>query len=204
MSSGIGNDIKEVYAEVGAAFTILRTVNITGEYTHLTLNRQVTKPFIREFFLEAAVAYDTDVVAGDLIRLDVPGEVYIVMNKSPRLFENEIIQYSCVLYKCNVSGKLQRPTQVRGTDYHTTVTWSSVLTPCYGLLTEALYGHDLDTDNELGQLGLQEHELYIPSSIGIQIMDRYVVASGDYWKVETIKKRRFNNVDVASLVEDTR
>ena len=56
----IGLDIKEVLSEVGNTITIVRTAgNVTGEYTMYKPNAQVTKPFIREFFLEGWLSYDT-------------------------------------------------------------------------------------------------------------------------------------------------
>jgi len=56
----IGPDIKEAIVEVGTRFVIERdSGDITGEYLNFKSNAQVTKPFIREFFLEAEFCYDT-------------------------------------------------------------------------------------------------------------------------------------------------
>ena len=41
----------------------------------------------------------------------------------------------------------------------------------------------------IGQIGLSEHELYLPHSIGIQALDRYQISSTEYYMIETIKKR---------------
>ncbi|MGW8177643.1 MAG: hypothetical protein ACWGQW_02440, partial [bacterium] len=60
--SEIGQDIKEVFEEVGTAFVFTTTQNRennSGEYLVYEINRQVTKPFIREYFLEAETAFDT-------------------------------------------------------------------------------------------------------------------------------------------------
>ena len=203
----IGPDIKEVYEEVGITFTLIReSGDVSGEYLHFHLNRQVTKPFIREFFLESFFAYDTDVQAGEVVKFDTTEDAYLVMNKTPQLFENEIIQYHGVLYKCNVSGELQRPSGEDEWDsnYRKQTTFEVIKSNCYALQTEALYGHDIDTDEELGMIGVENHELYLPASVGVQQLDRYVPVSGEDYRVDTIKKRRYNAIDVVELSKETR
>lgn len=202
----IGLDIKEVHAESGTSFTILRDDgDISGEWGLFVLNRQITKPFIREFFLDGAMDYDTQLEAGDVIQRDTTGDRYLTVNKIPRLFENEVIEYSCTFYKSNVTGVLKRlGAQTADANYRKNPSWATVKDPCYALLTESLYGNNLQTDLELGWLGLKANELYIPSSVGVLPLDRFLVSATDYFMVETVNRRRFNNVDVAILSEDTR
>jgi len=204
----LGCDIKELYEDIGVAFTMIigGNVEIPGGYMQYNLNRQVTKPFIREFFLEAFLPYDTTVAAGEVLRFDVTSDTYMVMNKTPQTFENEIIQYHAVLYKCNVSGELQRVSgETWDANYQMNPAWLPVRTNAYGLMTEALYGHDLETDEELGQLGLENHELYLPKEVGMRLLDRYIPYSGEFpYKIETLKTRRFPSVYVAELAKDTR
>jgi hypothetical protein len=203
----IGPDIKEAIEEVGLKYTILRDVgNITGEYLTYKPNAQVTKPFIQEFFLEAALVYDTQILVGDIVQFDVPGDNYIVMNKTPDLFENEIIRFNGVLYKCNIVADIYRPddTGARDAQYHQATSWSLVKSSVNALLTTPLYGVDLETDLELGMIGVSDLELYIPSSIGLEVLDRVVISSSEYYRAETIKKRRYSAVDVCDIGEDTR
>lgn len=203
----IGSKLKtKVFEKLGTAFTIIRdSGDVTGEYLRYEINKQVTKPFIRAFFLEAQLAYDTSVVTGDVVQFG-DGRIFLVMNKTADHFKNASIKHESVLYKCNVSGELQRPsgeswdTQT----YHKEQQWETIKSNCYALETEALFGHDLDSDIEVGMLGLKEDELYIPSSVGIQVNDRYQPASGEYYKVEVVKRRRFDGVDVCELGEDHR
>lgn len=204
----IGPDLKETFQEVGVAYTILRDAgNISGEYSPVKLNRQATKPFIREFFLESSSSYDTASIAGDVIRFNATDNHYMIMNKTATIFENEVINHECVLYKCNVvSGEIQRASgEVWSTQtYHKVPSWPTVKTLCKALQTESLFGYSLETDQELGLLGLREDELYIPSSYGIQINDRWQPASGEYYMVAAVRPRRFQSVDVAIIKEDTR
>ena len=99
----IGPDIEEVLDEVGTKYTILRdSGNITGEYTYTKTNSQATKPFIREFFLEGTMQYDTYVGSGDIIEFTTTGKRYLVSHITPTLFENTVIRYEVVLYLANV------------------------------------------------------------------------------------------------------
>lgn len=205
---GFGVDLKEVYEDVGSFFLRLSGESFVDScFGKVATNRQVTKPFIREFFQEVDLPYDTDIVSGDVVQQDISDEVFLVMNRTPRIFENEIISFGCVFYKCNVSGELTRPSDEESWDgnYHQHQGWESVKEVVYGLLTEALYGHSLDSDSELGEIGLENHELYVSNTVGARVLDRYIAVSGEEWhKVETIKKRRYNQIDVLGLSEDTR
>ena len=204
----IGDDIKEAFEDVGTVYTVHRdSGDISGEYLDFEINAQVTKPFTREFFLQATLPYDTSALTGDVVEFDTTGNNYLVMNKTPELFENSIITHEAVLYKANISsGELLRPsgetwpTQT----YHKESQWENIKSDCYALQTEALYGHDLDTDEELGLIGMQNHELYIPHSYGTRVLDRFQASSGEFYRIETIKTRRFSNVDVCELGEDRR
>lgn len=203
----IGPEIKEVLQEVGATYTILREGgNITGEKTYYKTNSQVTKPFIREFFLEAWFQYDTQAVGGDYIQFDTTGDIFIVMNSTPYLFENTAIRYDVVLYKCNLLIDILRPFEAEGWDanYQKPTTWQHIGTQKPALITTPLYGHDLATDEELGYLGLEVHEMYAPVNLGIITLDRIRLTSTEYYRVETIKPRRYKDVNVFELGEDTR
>ena len=199
----IGPDIKEVILEVGDPITILRDAgNVTGEYVKLTLNAQVTKPFIREFFMEGWFSYDSVSVAGDWIQLS-DGRVFIIMNRTPKMFEGVVIRFNSVLYKTNAVATIQRQSVTRE-DYTSQSDWTTVKASAPILLTEALYGNSLDIDEELGQIGMSENDLYIPSSVGIKPMDRVYISADEYYKVEAVRKRRFDSVDLATIGEDNR
>ena len=202
----IGLDIKEVLSEVGVSITIVRdSGDITGEYTMFAPNAQVTKPFIREFFLDARLAYDTDCVVGDVIEFNSTGDRYLIMNKTPTLLEDEVYQYNTVLYKTNVVCDILRPSEGDWpTDtYHRRTIWTSLASSQDVLITTPLYGHELD-ESSLGPLQIEVHEMYVPASIGIRALDRVRVSSSEYYRVTTVKPRRYDGVDVVELSEDTR
>lgn len=199
----IGLDMKEVLAEIGISVTNYR--DNSSEYIDYEPNAQVTKPFIREFFIEGTLAYDTGQIVGDIIKFTEMERDYILMNLTPESLENETYQYGGVYYKCNVSGELLRASgEADWNDaYQKKTEFETIASNVYALQTEPLFGTELD-QSELGDIGITTDELYIPSSYGVLEKDRYQPSSGEYYMVETVLKRRFSGVDVCKLVEDSR
>ena len=204
----IGPDINEVLEEIGTAFTIKRdSGDVEGEYLEITPNTQVTKPFIREFFLEVMIQYDTDVVPGDVIELNTSEERFLLMNSTPAFFENTVTNYDGVMYKCNVSGELLRPSGETGWDddtYKRAEHWNTIKSNCFALLVPPEFGGEIETKEEIGLLQMEKQALYIPSSVGVQVLDRYQPVTGEYYRVEAVKSRRYPAVDLVLLGEDTR
>ena len=204
----IGIDIKDVLEEVGSSYSIIRDAgNISGEYGDIMFSSQVTKPITIESFRRMTMAYDTQVVTGDVIELDVTNTRYMVTNKLHEQFENSIVTVEGILYKCNISsGELLRPSGETWSSntYHKETQWQVIKNNCDAMQVAALYGNDLETDQELALLGLRKDELYIPDSVGIQAMDRFQPASGEYYLVASVETRRFPGIDVAILEEDNR
>ena len=200
-----GPDIKETLQEIGTSFTILRTAgNITGEYLYYKTNRQVTKPFVREHFLETAFKSDTNVVGGDVLNFVVSGDSYLVMNNTPDFFENEIIRYLAVLYKTNVLLDILSPLNVT-TGYDTAFTFTTVHTSIKALIYAPLFGNVGKVDDSVGSFGLDKHELYLPIGYDLKAADRVqITGTSEYYKVDTVILRRFQNMIVANLVEYTR
>ena len=204
----IGIDIEEVLEEVGSAYVLVRDAgNVSGEYGTFKYTAQATKPITLEHFRRARMAYNTEAVAGDVLEFTTSSERFMIMNKMPKMFENAVVQYDAILYKCNVSsGELLRPSGEvwNSSTYHKETQWEVIKNNCDAMQVAALYGNDLEADQELALLNLRKDELYIPHSVGVQIMDRFQPASGEYYMVATVETRRFPAVDVAILEEDTR
>jgi hypothetical protein len=203
----LGEDLKEVFAEVGTAFTILRDEgNISGEFLIYEINRQVTKPFVREFFYEAEFAYDTVVVPGDVVVFD-DSRRFLVANVTDSHFENSAIEKEGVLYKCNItSGRLWRYSgeDWDETSYRVTEDFQIVYDDVSALMTEGLYGHELEEDEEIGQIGQEGHEIYMSGNLSPQALDIWEPTSGEFFEVRTIKTRRYENIKVVEAVEQTR
>ena len=201
--SDLGDDYKEVIAEIGEAVIIVRkSGNISGEFIKAQDNAQVTKPFIREFFLEADFTYDTQILAGDVLQL-TDSRKYLVMNSTPRTFEGSIFKKTAMLYKCNTAGGLYRPT-TRRIDGKAKTFWSEIANPCHALLTESFYGHELDAGEAVGPVSKLAMDCYMPHTVGAQKGDRLRVSPTESYQIESIMTRRFDSVDLILLGEDTR
>jgi hypothetical protein len=196
-------DLKRMYTDYGSEITILRTS--ATEYIDIKLNAQATKPFIREHFRECQFPYDSAARPADIVNVEGPDEKLMIMNVTPDIFQGEVVKNSCVAYKCNVSGEITRQSGERNANsYHWEESWVSVKTTAYGLLTQGLYGTDLEQNLDIGQIEVQDMALYIPESYGARQLDRYSPTSGEYYKIESIEKTRFPNIIVCQISEDTR
>ncbi len=202
----ISDDIKEVLEEVGSSIVILRdTGNITNEFADLELNLQATKPFIISFFKKIALSYDTQAVSGDIVNFEITGDKYLVTTLNPEEFENAVISKQGVLYLCNVSGELSRPSGEvwSSATYHKGQSWETIKSNCYALLVNPEFYNKMVAE-EVALLGTEENELFLPHSVGIRVGDRYESCSGEYHKIEVVNSYRYIGVDACRIVEDTR
>ena len=200
-------DIEDVLGEVGLEFSIERmglATEFNSEFLTYTPNTQVTKPFVREHFLETTFKSNTNVLSGDILTFSVGGASYLVMNNTPDYFENEIIRYLAVLYKVNVSVDILRP-QNTTVGYDTIFDFSTLYSEQKALMYAPLFGNVGRIDDEAGEYGLDKQELYMPLGYGIKEIDRIQISgTSEYYQVNSVILRRFPNIIVASLKEDTR
>jgi hypothetical protein len=209
MSSGIGSDLVEVYAEVGASIKIYKPdgTTILGEYLDFDINRQVTKPFIREFFLEASFIYATKAEGGVVVEFVVDGRKFLVMNLTGELFENEIIGYNAVLYKCNEVVTIKRLTKGGWDgDYKKTITWPNVAVDVPILLTERFFGTGLGAigPQDFMEYDIFDNQMYISAYYGVKPLDRVWLSDTEFFQVDFVEKRKFEGVHSCVLSEDTR
>lgn len=203
----IADDIKAAYIEVGTEYEVLKPTGeqYSGEFLMAEGNSQVTKPFVREFFLEAALPFDSNAESGDLITFTETGIKYLVVTKTADLAENALIEHSTVLYKSNVSGELKRFSgESRDAQLRIVPVWDTIRSPAYGTMVESLYGGELDEREAFVNQPIYRYEMYVPSAYGIKIDDRYSPVSGEHFRVFQVKAWSFEGIDIALLEEDTR
>ena len=207
---GIGPDIRDVFREVGIAIDITHvdTSAVTsGEYIMTKNNSQATKPFIREYFLEAEFPFDTVAKEGDIVQFINTGSTYHqIMNLTPEAVENDTYKMNAVLYKCNFgTGKILRMSGERSTtSYQKTPYWATIKDNCFGLITEPVFYKELDSNAEIGLAVDSLHEIYIPKEYAVQLKDRIEPYSGEFYMVQTILNSRYVGSDVLIVSEDTR
>ena len=116
MVDGLGVDIGEVYDELGAIVSIVNRVPVvTGQRVLYDVNAQATKPFIREYHLDGSLPYETLITPQDVIHIIETDKYYMIMNKTPELFENSVVEWNVVLYLCNlpITAHILRPVEIR-------------------------------------------------------------------------------------------
>ena len=210
MSNGLGPDIAEVYTELGSDATLVNHIPpITGERVIYEINSQATKPFIREHHVDASFPYNTQLLAGDIVHILKTDRYYMAMNKTPEMFEDEIVEWSAVLYLCNMpsTAHLIRPVEIRDTvTLKMLNSWELVVdNPMYALLTDRIFGSAIEQETpKAGQFPVWRMDLYLPKAYGIKPLDRLVISETEYYKVEAVESYNFPNCQVALIVEDTR
>ena len=88
--------------------------------------------------------------------------------------------------------------------FHIFTVWSTVKDDVYALITDPLFGTDIETDEELGVFGIVKKEFYIPSSVGVMENDRVRISLNEYYRVRSVLGNRFDGIDVCILDEDNR
>lgn len=201
----IASDMRGIIREVGTVLSILRNVEISGEYAEFKTNSQVTKPFIREHFLEGRLPYDSDIVPGDVVKSAPTSDVLLAMNITDFILENTCVYKESVFYRCNVSGELLRSSgEVRNPfTLQLQPVYMLIKQNCYGVISDTEVGTDILQNEKIGQIETTKQFLFVPRSVGIKPLDIYIPYSGEYYKVESIEKFRFPAVDFCVLVENT-
>jgi hypothetical protein len=200
-----GSDVSDIIDDIGIPFTIFGTT--ATEKCITKINSQISKPFIREFFLEITTAYNTAVVPGNIIVFDAPdGRYYLITANAFNKLGNEVMTTEIVGYKCNSFGELQRNNEIgwNAQTYQHTNAWTTILDPCPALLSEVQFGAMSEIhDEDIGEIFTQELKLYLPHSIGIETNDRYIV-DGVNWQIGRIETHRFSGCDVCNVEVDSR
>jgi hypothetical protein len=213
IDAGLGPDIKEVYVEEGSSIQIVNRSPVVSEKILYELNAQATKPFIREHHLDCFFPYDTVIETGDVVFITESNRYYIVMNKTPELFEDNVVEYSGVLYLCNLptTAHIVRPVEIRdksmssSSGYDMITGWTVIANaPVYGLMSDRIFGSAIENGIIVGQDELWRIDLYIPKWYDIKPLDRLIVSSTEYYKVETVESYNYPGCVMALLVEDTR
>lgn len=203
--AGIGIDIAEVFAELGVEITILRSpVNLQEKIVY-EVNALSANTFLREHLLNCSLAYNTNVVTGDIILFH--DCYYLVVNKTADDFENSIVEYSSTLYKCNMpsTAKLLRPNDtINGTTFVITHNWTVITDLLYGVITQDKRTTRLDDEVSEGKQPVWVLECFIPSSNNAAIGDRIYLSSVESYRVQDIEYYRFPGVHVIYLVNDDR
>ena len=185
----LSHDIKNVYLEIGTPFTIVRDVNITGEF--LDFNNAP----------EACFSYDTSVVSGDVIVL-ADNSKFLIGNVRSEYFEGNTIEKKGSIFLTNVSGILKRLSMVRdASTYKQTSAWAVIKNPAYGVMNPSL--SDMPV-SEYGKSEVTENTLMLQTAVGAELSDRYYVSDTEYYEIIGVKRRLYDGIDLVTLKSDNR
>jgi hypothetical protein len=214
MGVALGDDIKEILTDVGAAFNIVQITTspysgeVAGGYCLIRPALQSSRPLVRELVTEAQFAFDTAVVNGDIINVPVIPQKYLVLTKAPRVFENAIFANPSMLYKVNFSGEWQRFSgEASGYDsnYISNTIPVAMQNPIYGTIADFDILLSFEELSKVGEISREDHVLFVPSVYGVREQDRIMTVSGEmYYKVLGVTEARFAGVAVCRIKEDYR
>jgi hypothetical protein len=202
---GIGLDISEVIEELGVTATIYRTpANLTEKLVY-DVNALSANAFLRENMLNVSFKHNTIITTGDVIQFHAIE--YLVINKTPDDFEDEITEYAGVVYKCNLpAGSLiLSPTKATDpTTYKITQGWAIRKSDAKGLLTQDKRSTEVDAETSTGKVLTFALECFVPAHYGVEINDRLYINATTFYRVQDIEQYRFPDVHVLSVVKDDR
>ena len=204
-TKGIGYDIADVLDELGMCVEIQERVRPIIEKVDYDSNSQMTKPFNAEHFLMMMFTHASQIVAGDLLYAVAQNVHYRVMNCFPEIFEDTVIYKQGIVYKCNEVVSVYRPEEVRDPKTLRMQTgWRPIHTSVRSLVTDKLYGSELNTEMAFIQLDLRSRILYFPKKFEVLQKDRVMVMGGKPYEVTNIETNTFPGMNVIYLEEDTR
>ena len=204
-TKGIGYDIADVLDELGMCVEIQERVRPIIEKVDYDSNSQMTKPFNAEHFLMMMFTHASQIVAGDLLYAVAQNVHYRVMNCFPEIFEDTVIYKQGIVYKCNEVVSVYRPEEVRDPKTLRMITgWRPIHAGVRCLVTDKLYGSELNTEMSFIQLDLRSRILYFPKKYEVLQKDRVMVMGGRPYEVTNIETNTYPGMNVIYLEEDTR
>lgn len=209
----LGPDVKEIYQELGRGYEVIRGGTVVAEehLMHKT-NTQATKPFVLLAHLKVRFPFDTHVRGGDVIRFKDDGSYYTATMMQPDVFENEIVYFFSVIYRCNCRVDLENwNKQGRDGNERRTGAWEAVADGAglFGCIADPYQGAETELDRESGErFGKKVFDLYLPSRPGITVgTSCRVTPDGrdeERFKVTRIKRFVFEGVLELRVEDDGR
>jgi hypothetical protein len=123
-------------------------------------------------------------------------------------FENAPVDITVPACRCNVYGSLKRLSTVTNADYIKVPTWTDVtVEPLRALQYEDKSGNFQEIEGHLMSFNKEQHSLLLPIFVPVQVDDRWYPSYSnlnEFYRISSIDTRRFENVSICDLEEDTR
>lgn len=221
MPSDIGDDIAEVFNELGSKVEIRKA--FTGETSeeYIDINYEVNHvyPWTSHYMMKCDLNYQTAAEPGDYITFkDDPDNetTHLLVALAKERFEQAVISKEGVLYMCNAFVEVQRAVESDNDDYDTEVAWNTIHSGEFAFVTGILDDQYVK-QKAFGQISIDSNQLYMSRAIDLQVDDRCIVnligitemsgevyVSGESFKVDAIEFNHLPNVAVCKVSEDQR
>jgi hypothetical protein len=186
----IGADIAEVLNELGMVATVSRPGTTSfQEKIEVEVPYRISQPFIREFLAEGGLRYNTRIQSGDILVVSKSGYQYLVMSLLPEGFEDEIIEWTAFLYKCNRKGIVLKQVDTDDWDanYQNTMRWEPVYEEIipFLLYDKQAFDRAITLQYTWEQFASTSNELYMSGWYEIPTLGRLRIFEEDFseWKI---------------------
>lgn len=210
----VGDDIKEVFNELGPAVSVYKHATDTFHSEHIDYSFEVNRiyPHTSHYIIKALFVYDTVAAPGDIVSFVDDSDItdsFLLVSMMKERFEGSVISKEGVLFLCNSYIDVSRRTETRDDDYNLHTSWPVHVSGELAFFTGQL--DDNQTYNkEYADFSIDSNLLYISGHIDIKKDDRCIVkqsaedVSGELFQVTIVETNRLPNIKICKVVEDTR
>lgn len=203
--SDIGEDIKEVFAELAEQINVYNHVSgevVASEFIDFERDWWPRSAFESEFIISATFSYDTLAEAGDRIDFLTAESKWILATLVNNVFERNVISKDGILYKCNnkimVKRKNENPT--RNSDYELVYDWNEVLSGEYALYTGRLSDQETINTDQSARFYKRTKKAFFSSDLDVQPKDSMYIGS-EIFEVELIESNRYPGMSICTLLD---
>lgn len=168
---GLGSDVLEIYRELGRHYEVIHDGVVVSQESLLhTTNTQATKPFVLLAHLKVELPYNTMAQGGDILHFIDEGSYYLVTMKQPFIFENEVVHFFSVIYRCNCRVNANHwDADGRDANERKIGHWVPLASNLYGCIADPYQGEEVEKDRDSGEFyGKEIYDLYLPLFSGLK------------------------------------
>lgn len=204
--SSVGDDIKEVFAELAEAVSIYDHVSgeivTSGEFLDFERDWWPRSAFESEFIITCTFAYDSQVKAGDRVDFHTTDGRYLVATLVSNVFEREVISKDGILYKCNKQAMIKRKSDIptRDENYELSHDWNEIFSGEYVLYTGRLSDQEIINSEQPSRFYKATKRLFASNDLDIQSNDRLHVED-NVFQIERVESDRMPGLKICTLID---
>jgi len=199
--AGIGDDIKEVFQELGSPVAVNKYKNsdpvvefIDSEFF------ESSDPYTRQTVMEVSLAFDSVIQSGDVITLTDNNTHLLVVSLNLQRFDQNVVTKEAMTYRCNVLGTISEFQRSRDDNYKLTEDWVPISDEVPCLVTGDISQYSVNME-EYGNFVGQELSLHITGDISVEKGNHFTTSDGIVFNITAIAPHRLNNVNICKIEE---